>query len=295
MTHATPYLIALLLLSATAASAQTTLQVVTQTVQKNLPWKSGASVEIICENAEVDVVSAAQQVVSVTADLSARHPRLDSAQADVKAWKMVTSTAGKKISIRVYIGVPAGQRPPASNLKARIRVTVPPGCAVVLTNKFGKARLEKLSAAVQLTGEFCAFTLRDLEGSVQVQSQYGDVDGSGLAGSVTVHSKRGDVSLRGLRHDCTVRSEYGTVSIEAGPHTGNLTVSATKSDVTVQTPTPPRHNFQLRATYGDLNTPPHLPFDTQGSAGNIRQAALQQGAERPDARIETDFGKITIR
>jgi len=288
-------LIALLLLSATGAAAQATLQVVTQTVQKNLRWKPGSEVEIICEKAEVEVEAADQQQVTVSADLSARHPRLDSAQADAKAWKFVTSTIGKKIYIRAYIGLPAGQSLPGSNLKARIRVLVPKGCAVTLNNKFGKARVEKISAAVRLTGEFCAFTLRDVQGSVRVQSSYGNVDGSRLGGQVEVQSKRSDVSLSGLGSDCTVRSEYGAVSVEASPQTGNLSVQATKCDVTVDAPDPPRHNFQLRTTYGDLNTPTKLHFDTKGSSGNTRQAALQQGTGRPNVNIETNFGKITVR
>jgi len=295
MTHAKLRLIALLLLLAAGATAQTTLQVVTQTVQKTLPWKPGAAVEIICENAEVDVVAADQQQVSLRAELSARHPQLDSAQTDVKAWKFTTSTVGKKIYIRAYIGLPIGQKLPASNLKARIRVVVPQGCPVTLSNKFGKAHLEKISAAVQLTGEFCAFTLRDLLGSVQVQSRYGDVHGSRIAGTVTVESTRSDVSLSGLRNDCTVRSAYGAVSVEAGTQTGNLSVIATKCDVTVEALPPLRHNFDLRTTYGDLNTPANFPFDTKGSDGNTRQAALRQGTGLPKVHVETTFGKITVR
>jgi hypothetical protein len=288
-------LLALLLLSAAGAAAQTTLQVVTQTTQKNLRWKPGTEVEIICEKAEVEVEATEQQQVTVSADLSARHPRLDSAQADVKAWKLVTSALGKKIYIRAYIGVSAGQPPPGSHLKARIRVQVPKGCPVTLNNKFGKARLENISGALRLTGEFCAFTLRDVQGSVRVQSSYGNVDGSRIGGPVEVQSKRSDVSLSGLRSHCTVRSEYGTVTLEASAQTGNLSVQATKCDVTVDAPDPPRHNFQLRTSYGELHTPAQLRFDTGGSSGNTRQASLRQGADKPQVNIETNFGKIIIR
>lgn len=288
-------LLALLLLNAAGAAAQATLQVVTQNVQKNLRWKPGNEVEIICEKAEVEVEAADQQQVSVSAELSARHPRLDSAQTDVKAWKFVTSTIGKKIYIRAYIGLPAGQKLPSSNLKARLRVLVPKGCPVTLNNKFGKAKVEKITGTVRLTGEFCTFTLRDVQGNVRVQSSYGNVDGSRLGGSVEVQSKRSDVSLSSLGSDCTVRSEYGAISVEASPKTGNLSVQATKCDVTVSAPASPRHNFQLRTTYGELNTPPNLKFDTQGTSGNIRQAALQQGTGRPTVNIETTFGKITVR
>ncbi len=287
-------LFALLLLTAGEAAAQTTLQVVTQTVQKNLRWKPGMEVEIICEKADVEVEAANQTQVSVSAELSARHPRLDSAQADVRAWKLVTSSIGRKIYIRAYVGLLSGQQLPASNLKARIRILVPQGCPITLNNKFGKARLEKISAALQLTGEFCAFTLRDMQGSVTVHSNYGNVDGSHLAGPVDVQSKRSDISLSGLLSDCKVRSEYGSVSVEAGAKTGNLSVSATKCDVTIETAALIPHNFQLRATYGEVRTPANLHFDTGGSGGNTQKATLQQGASRPKVNVETNFGKITV-
>lgn len=288
-------LTAFLLLSAAGAAAQTTLQVVTQTTQKNLRWKSGTEVEIICEKAEVEVEAAEQQQVTVSAELSARHPRLDSAQADAKAWKFVTSTIGKKIYIRAYVGLSAGQRLPGSHLKARLRVQVPHGCPVTLNNKFGKARLDKISAALRLTGEFCSFTLRDVQGSVRVQSSYGNVDGSRLSGPVEVQSKRSEIELSSLRSDCTVRSEYGNVTLEATAQTGNLNVQATKCDVMVYAPDPLRHSYQLRTTYGELHTPAQLRFDTGGSSGNTRQATLRQSTDRPQVNIETNFGKITIR
>lgn len=277
-------------------AAQTTLQVVTKTVQRNLRWKTGYAVEINCEKAEVEVDAAPanQSEVSVTAELTARHPSLDTARADLEAWKFVTSTVGKTIYIRAYIGL-ANNRPlPTSNLKARLVVRVPPDCALVLSNKFGKARLAKISAPVRLSGEFCAFTLSELKGSVQVESQYGNVEGAQLQGAVQVRAKRADVRLSGLQNDCSVRSEYGAVRVESSPQLGNLDVQATKSDVTVDAPPPYRHNFALRALHGQLVLPLSLQLDPSAVLKD-RELSLQLGANRPTFSIQTDFGKITVR
>ena len=284
------------LLAAGGMAAQGTLQVVTKTVQKSIAWKSGYTVEIHCEKAEVDVeaVLTGSNAVTVKADLTARHPQLDSAKYDLAAWKFVTSTGGRKIYIRAYIGLPSGQALPNSNLKARITVRVPLQCPVTLTNKFGKARLEHLAGAVRLTGEFCAFTLVDLQGGVRVESQYGNVDGRQLSGQVELQTKRSAVMLSGLSGDCSVRSEYGTVDVEGGAQMGNLHIQSSKGDVTVKTGNPTRHNFTLSATYGEVKVPASPHFEASAN-GHVKQASLQQGTGRPQVMVETTFGKITVQ
>ncbi|MBK7936465.1 MAG: DUF4097 family beta strand repeat protein [Lewinellaceae bacterium] len=292
-----PYLILFaLLLAAGGTAAQTTLQVVTKTVQKTLKWKPGNTLEIICEKADVEVEAAppGEKTVTVTADLSARHPKIDSAKADLGAWKFVTSTIGKKMFIRAYVGIPAGTPLPVSNLKAKIKVLVPADCPTTLSNKFGSARLEKITAAVALTGEFCSFNLVQLGGKVQVDSRYGNVEGDQLSGPVVVQAKRADVSLTGIRNDCTVQSEYGAVNVEAGIHTKNLTVRASKGDVTVAAALPYRHNFDLHANHGAVTTPLALRLDA-GATGDDQQASLHQNDQYPLILIETTLGNITIK
>ncbi len=285
-----------LFFAAGGMAAQSTLQVVTKTVQKSIAWKSGYTVEINCEKAEIDVeaIPAGNNTVTVKADLTARHPQLDSAKYDLAAWKFVTSTVGKKIYIRAYIGLPSGRSLPNSNLKAKITVRVPMECPVTLTNKFGKARLEHLNGAVRLNGEFCAFTLVDLQGGVQVESQYGNVDGRQLSGQVELQTKRSAVALSDLNGNCNVHSEYGAISVAAGAQTGNLYIQSNKGDVIVETGSLPRHNINLFATYGEVKVPSKPHFET-GTSGNTKQASLQQGTGRPQISVETTFGKITVQ
>ncbi|MBV6440116.1 MAG: hypothetical protein DYG98_07855 [Haliscomenobacteraceae bacterium CHB4] len=286
----------LLLLAAGGTAAQTTLQVVTKTVQKTVSWKPGYSVEINCEKAEIDVETApaGQNAVSVKAELSARHPKLDSARHDLDAWKFVTSTIGKKIYIRAYIGLPSGTALPASNLKAKLKVIVPADCPTTLSNKFGSARLEKIAAPVSLSGDFCAFTLLQLGGKVQVDSRYGNVDGKQLSGPVEVQTKRADVSLAGLGSDCTVRSEYGSVQVEAAAQTGNVTVQSSKGDVTVAMPQPYRHNLDLKADHGEVTMPLSLRLGS-GTSGDQHHASLHQGDNLPRILVETTLGNIIVK
>jgi hypothetical protein len=276
-------------------NAQTTLQVVTKTIQKTVAWKPGYELAIDGEKAEVQVDPGADNNISIRAELSAKNPELNAAKADLEAWKFVVNTIGKKIYIRAYIGILGNSKPPESNLKVKITVTIPPSCPVNLINKFGKARLEKLTSSVVLTGEFCQFTLVNLSGPVKVESQYGNIDGRQLSGPVDVQSKRADIKFSGLSNSCNVHSDYGSVQIETSARTGDVNVYATKSDVTLEGSAQTSHNLQLQSSYGELNAPSNIGLDTGGSTTNVKKGNLFRSNRPKKITVETTFGKIQLR
>lgn len=289
------YVIPLLLgaLLPLCAASQTTLQVVTKTVVKNVGWKPGYQLEIVGENAEVIVRPGTGTGIRVQAELSARHPALDTAKLDLEAWKLVVSTLGKKVYVRAYVGVAAGKPTPTSNMKAKIIIQAPAACPVSLSNKYGKAHLESLEGPVALRGEFCSFTLTALNGPVSLDTQYGDVEASNMNGKLDIQSKRADVSVSELRADCAVRSEYGHVRLTPGAHSGNIWVKGSKSDVTVELPIPVHHNVYLTAEYGKLYAPD--TFQRQKADDHTQQAVLKPQAARAILTIETALGNITIQ
>jgi hypothetical protein len=285
-----------LLLATREATAQTTLQVVTKNIRKSVSWKPGISLEINCEKADITVETAPedQRSVTVVAELSARHPKIDSARYDLEAWKFAVSTIGKKIYIRAYVGLPSGAALPASNLKAKLKISVPADCPTTLSNKFGSARIEKITAPIALSGEFCSFNLVELGGKVQVDSRYGNVEGRQLSGPVKVESTRTEVSLSEFSGDCNIRSKYGDVHLEAASQAGNITVEASEANVTVAMPHPLRHNFDLKANYGQVSIPLSLRLEA-GASSSGQQASLRLGSSLPNILVETTLGNITVR
>jgi len=289
------FLLPALLLCAGWGRAQTTLQVVTKTVQKSVAWKPGYELEITGERADVQVEPSTGNTISVKAELTAKHPNLDTAKYDLQAWKLVVSTVGKKVYIRAYIGLAAKSKVPLSNLKARLTVYVPASCPVNLSNKYGKARLEKLSGAMVLHGEFCQFTLSDLSGAVQVESRHGDIDGRRLSGPVKIQMKWTDMNLSGLGATCDVRSEFGAVRLGATAGAGDVTVHASHSDVTLDLSDPLVHNLQLQSAFGEVVASGNRALDTSGSTPNLQKARLFRSNRSKNIYIQTSFGKITVQ
>ena len=286
-------LFTLLFCAAGGLAAQTTLQVATRNIHKTVAWKPGYELIINGEKAEVQVTPIDTAAVLVTAELSAKHPSLDTATSDLEAWQFLVSTAGKKIYIRAYIGLPNGKKVPVSNMKVKITVLAPKSCPVNLANKFGKARLEQLDGPIALTGEFCSFQLVGLSGALDIKSQYGNIDGKQLSGKIAVQSKRADVHLDGIGADCKIQSEYGQIVLGTSQQSGNLNIVGNKSDITLEVSPLDPHNISLHSAYGSVNAPPE--FDTSASSADNPRASLHQAVDAPTITVETTFGKIIVK
>ncbi len=278
---------------ANRAPAQTTLQVVSQNIEKTALWKPGMELIVNGEKADVTVVPTDSAIIRVSAELSAKHPSLDTAQADANTWQLVVSTAGNKIYVRTYIGVPAGKRAPVSNMRAHILISVPRQCPVHLSNRFGRAKLEHLEAPVSLNGYFCRFDLYALSGGLRIESEHGPVEGRDLQGAVDIKGKRADITLQETAGDCTIQTEYGTVHILTDQQTGNVRIAGQKTNITVSSQDTGTHHYRLKTSYGNLDVPDK--FDKSGSAGKELHASYQANPGSPTIDVETSFGHIKVK
>lgn len=274
---------------------QTTLQVLTKTVQKTVAWKPGYSVEINGEKAEIQVIPGKDAQVFVKAELSAKHPNADSARLDLDTWKFVVTTVGKVIYVRAYIGLSAKAKLPASSMKSKIVVQVPAACPVKLINKFGSVKLEKLDGPIALNGEFCSFDLVQLGGKVQIDSKYGNVQAQTLGGPLQISIRRADLSILGMQNTCSIQSEYGEVMLETSAQTGDVNIKSNKSNITLQTKGKSVHNFDLKSAYGSLQLPEKWSFQLAQPNAHTQTALLQNGPNRKGILVDANFGKILVR
>ncbi|HLP92993.1 MAG TPA: DUF4097 family beta strand repeat-containing protein [Saprospiraceae bacterium] len=272
--------------------AQVTLQVVSKNLEKTVPWKPGMDLIVNGEKADVTVVPTDSAAISISAELSAKHPSLDTAQADVNTWQLVVNTVGKKIYIRAYVGVQAGKRAPVSNMRAQIKIMAPRQCAVNLSNRFGKARLEHLDGPVALNGYFCRFDLFALNGELKVESEHGSVDGKELKGPVDIKGKRADVTLQQTAGNCSLQTEYGSVHFYTDTQSGNVRITAQMTDITLSGLEANSHNYRLKTRFGNLEVPDK--FDKSGSTDKERTAVYQVKPDSPSIEVETSFGHIKV-
>lgn len=287
-----PSLLVLLLL-ATVVSAQSTLKVITKSIDKTLEYKKGYEVNIEGEKAEVVVQTWDKDEVKVNIELIAKHPDLDVAKKDIEKMRYIMDRKGKKIYIRNFVAIIKGGEKPESNLKAKYVIYLPSSCPVNLSNYFGKANVSNLDNQLDIESEFCKLWLSDLSGKVSVDTRFGDVDGVRLDGKVKIKSTRSNITLKELKGVYDIKAKYGVLKIYANRDMVDLNINAEKSDVHFFNPEDEEYNYNLMASYGEISVPQNMKFDLSESM-NVKQASLTPSNKHATVTINITFGNINI-
>ena len=287
-------LLFLLLLNSLFSDAQTTLQVVTKSVEKTLPAPVGTLLNLDAEKADVTLrTDSRSRDVTIKIELIARHPQLDVAKHDLDALKIITEKIGNKIYIRNYIAVAKGTAKPSADLRTRYTVTLPPDLNITLKNTFGKLNASDLTNNLEVTAEFCKIQLTNIKGNTALTTRFGDIEGDKLDGKTTISSVRTDISLNLLRGPCTIKTQFGKIKITADRSLSALAVTAEKADITFDPPDgSPRFTYNLNAEYGKVTTPIKWEFKYLEKSKQREKAQLTGTAAL--VNLNTTFGQIVI-
>ena len=275
-------------------SAQETMQVVTKSIEKSLPYGIGTEISIEGEKADIFLSSWDRNKIAIYLDLTARHESKAVAEKDLKRIKYEVEQQGEKILIRNFIDKPEGVEKPASSLKAKYTIILPKNCPVNLSNFFGSAAVSELENALVINSEFCKLDLKNLDGDISISTRFGDITGTRISGNVLIFSNRSNIDLAGIEGVFKIKSRYGKIDIDAQPQKVDLEIDAVKTDVNFLHAPPGFFSFFLTAENGNIVTPQELGFlMTQLSANNL-QAVYNPGTQQSNIKIQTTFGNIVI-
>lgn len=287
-------LLFLLLLKSSFSDAQTTLQVVTKSIEKTLAAPVGTLLNIDAEKADVVLrTDNRTREMKIKIELVARHPQLDVAKHDIEALKIVTEKVKNKIYIRNYVAVAKGSAKPSADLRTRYTITLPPDLDITLKNTFGKLNASDLTNSLDVTAEFCKIQLANIKGTPALNTRFGDIEGDKIDGKTTIVSVRTDISLNLLRGMCDMKTQFGKLKITADNTLSALTVTAEKADITFDPPDgSPRFTYNLNAEYGKVTTPIKLNFKYLEKSKQREKAQLVGSSAL--INLNTTFGQITI-
>lgn len=273
----------------------TTFQVVSKTIEKQLPYRAGVEVNIEGEKAEIIVESWEENEVKVIIELIAKHPDRSIAERDLEAIKFGIDQHGNMIYFRNYISPESGKPQPEAQLKALYTVYMPNDCPLYLKNHFGEATVSNMASMLRLQAEFTNILLNDLHGTTNVRSRFGDISGTNLSGQVSINARRSDIILRDISGDFDITSEYGIIKLFTDRSSLNLNIDAKRSDVYFFDPQPSIYGYTLTAHYGTITAPSDLKFNYLENNSSITKAVFQPTNELASISIKISFGDIIIR
>ena len=288
-------ILALLIAISANGMAQTTLQVVSKTIEKTMPYKNGYEVNIEGEKAEIKVETWEKNEVKVLTEIIAKHPDKKIAERDLDLMEYTNAQHGKDIYFRNYISK-SGPKP-ESDLKAIYTITLPADCPVYLKNNFGLTNVSNLTNSLKIHSEFSKILLENLQGSIGVNSRFGDITGRNIDGDVSLTTRRSDVTLHDIKGNWNINAQYGIMKFFTNPSPELLTmnINAEKSDVYFFDPQPNYYGYTLTAHYGNISVPNDLKFNYLENTNQLKKAIFSSQVGQSNISIKISFGDITIR
>jgi hypothetical protein len=287
--------IALWLLLVVVAVAQEKIQVVTQTLDKRIPYTQGEALTIDARKATVQVQGWKENYIQLTLKLIAKHPQRQVAESDLQYLKYEIKKENNTHVFTNYFHTTASDYSRVrSNLKAQYEIKLPAGCQLKVSNSYGTIGLEKLSSDAEVFISFGELQLTDIKGTIKITSSYGDVKGDNISGSLSCNAEKANIHLARASGTYDITNSYGQVTVSATSAFTRLKVAGSRTVVTVDVPVFERYNYLLSTTFSDIQ----LPDNAQN--GITRNLAGKKTYDSKDAKtqasiqISTTFSPITI-
>ncbi|GAB3512343.1 hypothetical protein GCM10027442_23440 [Emticicia fontis] len=270
------------------SKAQTTLQVVTKSIEKTFP--SMLTIIVEAEKADVELITWEKDEIQAKIDLIAKHPDRNIAKNDLEAMKYIVDRTSDKILLRNYLVVKNNAEKPSSNFKAKYVIHLPENLKVTIQNSFGKVLIQGKYSLLNIKSEFCILDLQKAEGNTKLETYYGKVHSKNFLGTITIKSERSELFFQQLSGVNVINAQYGKIEIESVANLKSLTINAKKTEINLKIPLH-NHGFNLESKYGKMSIPDG--FNWLQNTDNIRAATYNLSAISR-IYIQNSFGNISI-
>jgi hypothetical protein len=168
--------------------SQVKVQVVTQEVTRKIEWKTGMSVMLSGENAEIVCTSHPENTIDIYLTIISKHTDRSIAETDLQKMKWLVEEKDNKCYIRNYIELTRNEALPESAIRVICNVQVPDGCPVDVRNYFGKTDISGLKSGLSVHNDYGPVSLSGVICNVTVNSVFGDITVTGAIGTTSISS-----------------------------------------------------------------------------------------------------------
>ena len=275
-------------------TAQEVVQVVTKIIEKDFSYQDGYEVNVEGQKADIFVETWAKNEIAVRLEISAKHPDLDIAEADLETVNFVAQRIKNKIYLRNYRF--GGDVKTASILTVTYHITLPEDCPVYVKNYFGTANISNLTNRLRIFGEYSQIDIDNVKGILDISTRFGDIVGEKIDGNVTINARRSDVTLYEIAGHYQINSQYGILKLQPTSGLLALNISAEKSEVYLYGDDPEKFGYTLTATHGDISTPQNLRLISLEDTPEVKKIQIQPKSQEvyPTITVSVTFGNVHV-
>ena len=141
------------------------VQVVTKTINKEIDMKSGDTLKVFAEKAQVHITGWKGSSVILKLELISKHPKKEVAEEEL-AYLDYQIENDNGLLIRNYFSIANGFRKVKGNLSARYELKVPEALAIQVQNKYGTLNLKSLKGFLKVNTRFVNNTIENCDGDL---------------------------------------------------------------------------------------------------------------------------------
>jgi len=234
--------------------AQTKIQVVSKTIEKEIDYREGMSLNISAQKADVRVTGWNRPVVSLKLRLVAKHPERKVAEKEL-VFMLYTIKTNQQFEAENRFKVPQSYGDVESNLKAYYEVFVPFRCPVIITNTFGETVAVQLQASLKVASEFGKITLENLAGRLDLESHYADIEGDKLNVTLNGRFENANVNLMDIGGNGQLQSKYGKLRVVPNNDLNQLKINAARTEIVVEPRSMDDFTFDVETVFSKINVP----------------------------------------
>ncbi|WP_188771110.1 DUF4097 family beta strand repeat-containing protein [Emticicia aquatilis] len=282
--------LAMMFILAHASTAQTTLQVVTKSIEKTFSGSSVLTIE--AEKADIEILTWEKSEIKATIDLIAKHPDRKTASSDLEMLKYVAEKTSREVFLRNYLVIPNEKTKPSSNLKVKYAVRIPEGMKVIIQNSFGKVLVKGNLKNLNIKADFSIIELDDLNGNIKLDTHYGEIISKSFNGVAVINSERSDLIFSNLGGQNTINAQYGKLRIESVDGLKSLNINAEKADINFEKAPLKSFYFDVSSRFGKMTLTSDFSWIQNDKT---ERSAILNSTLSSKIIINNSFGSITIK
>ncbi len=288
-------LVVLMVQTAFSGMGQETLQVLTKTVEKDFQGIENEVINIEGYKSTINVATWSKNEIKVVLKLISKSPDRKTAKTELGFQRYILEKRRGTIHIKNYLALPSGVTKLNSIQVSSYHITVPKGCKLQIKNEYGDVNLKQLYGFVKVNTKYGKVQLDDINAAVDINTYFGDLQLNNVDGIVKLNANHTNVDMEDIGGQVRLQLTLGDLFVGKINNHTDLTVTASKADITIEQPDYDLFNFEMDTSYGDILVPDELrkyfKSDTQKRKSFIYEST-KQGSP---IKLKTTFGNIVAK
>lgn len=272
--------------------AQSSLQVVTKVIEKNVPFKFNQTLKINGIKSKIEIAGWDKEEIKIKLSLVSKNIDKAVAEKDLAHIKYsVNNVSGGYALSNSYETTKIN-----STLSITYELMVPNKCLLDLKNSYGNVIIKDISGKLTLDAEYGNVNLTSINGIIIINSYFNDIIAeninSGNFKSISNHSTLNFSKISGV---FDIETTYGDLLINSVMDLKNLNVKSSKSDVNISFHALEKYNFNLSAYYGEIILPNDNKFHLTENTEAQKKYILSSPKISNLITISNVYGNIGIK